>query len=164
MTASVDNYYIGKGVVSVSDNGSAWTDVGNVPEFEFTPELEELEHFSSRAGTRTRDKTVVVSKSATLRVVLEEWSQANLLLATLGEVDSTGKVEIFARNSINKWVKFAGANEVGRTFEVIFPSVDFIPSGSINFISDEWGQFELTGTVNAVNGSFGTIEDTTVSA
>jgi hypothetical protein len=107
---------------------------------------------------------VVISKSATLRVVLEEFTQANLLLATLGELDSNGNIEIFAQNAINKWVKFAGANEVGRTFEIIFPSVDFIPSGSLNFISDEWGQIELTGTVNAVNGVFGTIEDTTVSA
>ncbi len=164
MTASVNNYYIGKGVVSVSDDGNTWTDVGNVPEFEFTPELEELEHFSSREGTRTRDKTVVVSKSATLRIVLEEWSQANLLLATLGEVNSAGDIDIFARNAVNKQVRFVGANEVGRTYTVIFPSVDFIPSGSINFISDEWGQFELTGNVNAVAGSFGTIEDTTVSA
>jgi hypothetical protein len=164
MTASVNNYYIGKGVVSVSDDGNTWTDVGNVPEFEFTPELEELEHFSSREGTRTRDKTVVVSKSATLRIVLEEWSQANLLLATLGELNSAGDIDIFARNAVNKQVRFVGANEVGRTYTVIFPSVDFIPSGSINFISDEWGQFELTGNVNAVAGSFGTIEDTTVSA
>lgn len=164
MTASVNNYYIGKGIVYVSDDGNNWTDVGNVPEFEFTPELENLEHFSSREGTRTKDKTVVVSKSATLRIVLEEWSQANLLLATLGSLDSAGNIEIFAQNSVNKHVKFAGSNEVGRKFEVIFPSVDFIPSGSINFISDEWGQFELTGTVNATNGVFGTIEDTTVSA
>lgn len=164
MTASVNNYYIGKGVVSVSTDGNTWTDVGNVPEFEFTPELENLEHFSSRQGTRTKDKTVVISKSATLRIVLEEWTQANLLLATLGTLDSAGNIEIFSTNSINRQVRFVGANEVGRTYTVIFPSVDFIPSGSLNFISDEWGQIELTGTVNATNGVFGTIDDTTVSA
>lgn len=38
------------------------------------------------------------------------------------------------------------------------PSVSFGPSGSLNLISDEWGQIEITGEVLTVNGSFGTLE------
>jgi hypothetical protein len=35
--------------------------------------------------------------------------------------------------------------------------VSFVPSGSINLISEEWATMEITGTVNAVAGVFGTV-------
>jgi hypothetical protein len=53
-----DNYYIGKGVVSLStDGGTTFRDVCNVPEFEFSPTIEKRDHYSSRGGVRMKDKT-----------------------------------------------------------------------------------------------------------
>jgi len=159
---NVLNYFIGKGVVSFKKDGEmTFRDVGNVPEFEFTPELETLEHFSSRAGVKTKDRTVVISKSGTLRMVMEEFTAANLALALLGDVDTDSGgntvIEIFASNAVSGQVKLTGTNEVGSRFEWLFNKVDFIPSSAISPISDEWGQLEVSGEVSAVNGKFGTV-------
>jgi hypothetical protein len=159
--ASVLDYYIGKGVVSFKPTGGTYRDMGNAPVFEFTPETEELEHFSARLGTRTNDRTVLLSKSGTVRIVLDEWNMDNLALALLGEAGSDGsgndQIDIFTESSINGELKFVGANDVGPKYEVIISSVSFRPSSAINFISDEFGQIELSGRASAVDGSFGTL-------
>lgn len=163
-TPSVGNYYIGKGVVAISlDSGVTWRDLGNVPEFEFTPEIEQLEHFSSREGTRTKDLTVVTSKSATLRIVMEEFVLENLGLALLGTKATAASgysyIDIFSANAVNAMVRFVGTNEVGKTFRMELLSVDFLPGSSLNLISEEFGTIEVTGEVAAVAGSFGTLVD-----
>lgn len=86
---NVDNYYVGKGIVKWKKLGdSVWRDLGNVPEFEFNPNVDKLEHFSSRQGVRVKDKTIVRQKTATFRVVTEEFTAANLELMLMGS--STG--------------------------------------------------------------------------
>lgn len=168
-TPSVGNYYIGKGVVAIStDGGSIWRDVGNVPEFEFTPEIEQLEHFSSRQGTKEKDLTVVTSKSGTLRMVMEEWVVENLALALLGTKTTAASgydfIEIFSTNAINAMVRFIGTNDVGKTFRLELNSVDFIPGSSVNFISEEFGTLEVNGEVAAVAGVFGRLIDMTTQS
>lgn len=54
---------------------------------------------------------------------------------------------------------FTGANDIGPKLVITLPLVQFMPSGSLNFISDEFGIIELTGEVLAdEDGSFGTAE------
>jgi hypothetical protein len=159
---SITNYQIGKGVVSFKKNGeSTFRDLGNVPSFEFTPEIEKLEHFSSREGVKSKDRVVVLSKSGTLKLELEEITAENLALAVLGDqgVDSDGNVtiDIFSTNAVSGAVKFTGTNEVGNKFEWLFNKVDFIPSDAIALISDEWGSLTIQGECATVGGSFGTI-------
>jgi hypothetical protein len=156
----VTNYYLGKGAVYVKLAAEAWRHVGNVPEFEVTPEIEELEHFSSMSGTRTKDRTVVIEKSMTLRILMEEFTAANLALALLGSVDTdtSGReiIDIFAVSEIRAAVKLIGANDIGQKFMWHFPEVDFLPTGSVNAITDEWGQLEVNGEVAVQsNGAFG---------
>lgn len=158
---NIENYYIGKGIVSFKKDGeSVFTDCGNVPEFEFTPAIEKLDHFSSRQGVRTKDRTVVLEKSGTIRMVMEEWNARNFAMALLGNVDtdSNGRevIDIFSSNAVSGVLKFTGTNEVGPKWELIFNKVDFIPGSSVSLLSDEWGQLEINGDVAAVNGSFGT--------
>ena len=160
---ATSDYYIGKGIVSFMKTGEVtYRDVGNVPEFEFTPELEELEHFSSRAGVRSKDRTIVLEKNGTLRIVLEEFTPENLAIAFLGTLtdDTYGTViDIFASNAITGAIRFVGTNQIGTRYQIDFPNVSFIPSGTIGLISDEWGQIELTGDVLVdAYGSFGTVE------
>lgn len=160
MTASVDNYYIGKGIVSFKKAGvgGAYVDMGNCPTFEFTPELETLDHFSSRAGVKSKDKTVVISKKGTLKLVLDEWTPENLAIALLDDTYSTGAIEIFGGTSVKGSVKLVGSNDIGQQFTVEFLNVEFIPSAALSFITDEWGQIELTGQVEVDGtGSFGTV-------
>jgi hypothetical protein len=156
---NVDNYYVGKGVVSVSeDEGATWRDVGNVPEFEWTPNIEKLDHFSSRTGVRTKDRSIVTEKSATLRIVMEEFTAENLTMILMGEAVGAGPitVDIMSQSEKVLGVRFVGANDIGPKITLEFPRVSFTPSGSFNPISDEWGQIEVEGEVQAVEGVFGT--------
>lgn len=158
---NIKNYYIGKGVVSFQLNGTGtFRDIGNVPVFEFTPTLETLEHFSSRAGVKTKDRTVVISKGGTVKMGMEEWTAHNLAMALLGTVDvnSAGdhEIAIFSQNAVSGALRFVGTNEVGPQWQLDFLKVDFIPSAAINPITDEWGVLEVNGEVSAVDGDFGT--------
>ena len=74
--------------------------MGNCTEFEFTPEIEKLDHFSSREGVRTKDKSVVLQKSGTVRLVLDEWSVENLKLAVLGSSAVVSAAPMSSRSSM----------------------------------------------------------------
>ncbi|MCW2854368.1 MAG: hypothetical protein JWM84_4032 [Nocardioides sp.] len=155
---NVDNYYVGKGIVSVSeDEGTTWRDVGNVPEFEWEPNLEKLDHFSSRTGVRTKDRSIITEKSATLRIVMEEFSADNLSMILMGEPAGAGPVtmDIMSQSEKVLAVRFVGTNDIGPKITLEFPRVSFTPSGSFSPISDEWGQIEVEGEVQAVEGVFG---------
>jgi hypothetical protein len=161
-TPNVLNYYIGKGEVSFKKDGDAdFRDLGNVPVFEFTPTIEQLEHFSSRSGVRTKDRTVVLEKGGQIAITLEEWNTANLAIALLGDVssDSLGRevIEIFATNAVSGELKFKSTNEVGPRYEWHFLKVDFIPGEALSPITDEFGGLQLTGEIATVGGSFGTV-------
>jgi hypothetical protein len=149
---NVDNYTVGKGIVSIKGAADAvYVDIGNVPEFELTPNVTKLDHFSSRAGIRSKDKSVVTEKSATLRMIMEEFTARNLELALLGRRNETDPsavtVDILSESSVTVAVKFVGTNDVGPKWSYEFPQVEFSPSSSFNPISDEWGQLEVTGEV-----------------
>lgn len=163
---NVLNYTVGKGVVYFRKSGQAdFRHLGNCPSFEFTPEIEKLDHFSSQSGVRSKDRTIVLEKKGTLRIVMEEITPENLALALLGAVtsgDSGGdeNISIFSASEIAGEVKFVGTNDVGAKFTWDFLSVSFIPGSAINPISDEWMQLEITGEVAAVSGVFGTVTKT----
>jgi hypothetical protein len=81
----VSQYYIGKGVVTVQLEGDITPrDIGNAPTFEFTPNVTTLEHFSSRLGVRVKDLQVVTEKTASLNIVMDEFTYDNLMLAFMG--------------------------------------------------------------------------------
>lgn len=174
MAVSTDNYFIGKGIVSFKPAGSeTYRDLGNVPELEWVPELDELEHFSSREGVRTRDKTVIIEKKATMRLILEEWTPENLALAFSGDVEVTGTspnevttINLFSQNAISGSLRYVGTNEVGPKYQFDALNVTLIPSGSaIGFITDEWGQMELNAEIGIDgDGKFATLEVITEAA
>jgi hypothetical protein len=83
-------YYVGKGIVSVqilqgiTPPDSAYRDIGNVPTFEFVPNITMLTHYSSRLGIRSKDLEVIHEKQATVNITMDEWTYANLMLAFMG--------------------------------------------------------------------------------
>jgi hypothetical protein len=87
---AVSNYSIGKGILSVdleaAGVASGWRDVGNASKIDFEIKITELDHFSSRAGIKTKDKTVITERSASLTFVLDELTADNLALAVMGNV------------------------------------------------------------------------------
>lgn len=155
VSANVAEYYVGKGIVTIQPDGEVtWFDVGNVPEFEFTPTVEELEHFSSRSGLRTRDLTIVLERGGDLRMMMEEWTSFNMQIILLGEEVITAdlhQIEIMSLGQYSAAVRFQGQNTVGPKWNFHFHKVDFLPSGSLNPISEEWANMEVTGRLAAVD-------------
>lgn len=158
----VNNYLIGKGNVYFTPEGGTRRHLGNVSAFEANLEVEELDHFSSMEGVRTRDLSVVVEKTASVRLVLDEWSAANIELAMLGETDPTPDtdgntvIEIFATDKIRGRLEFEASNDVGPKINYDFHSVAFRPDAAINPISEEWATLEIIGEIEFTNGSWGT--------
>lgn len=160
---NVENYTVGKGIVSIKlPTDADYVDIGNVPTFEFTPAVTKLDHFTSRAGIKSKDLSVVLEKTATLKMVMEEYTARNLQLALLGTADESNPaavtIPILQDASIICSVKFNGTNEVGVKWDYIFPEVEFSPSAALSLIADTWGQIEVSGDVlfqESIN-SFGT--------
>jgi hypothetical protein len=162
------NYYIGKGVVSFRKSGdSDFRDMGNASVFEIAPEIEQLAHYSSRSGVKTKDRNVTTQKGGKLNITLDEWSFENLRLALLGgnaEQNSSGHntFAIFGADQIDGEIRFVGTNDVGPRFQLDVPNVSFIPGKSVNPISEGWGVLELVGDLLALaDGSFGTATELT---
>jgi hypothetical protein len=165
------NYMVGKGNVYFTKSGGVRRHVGNVAAFELEMGIEELEHFSSMSGVRTKDLVIVLEKSASVRMTLEEWTRENLEMALLGDIDEDGAtdggvvINILSQNLIRGRLEFEATNEVGPRWNLDFPQVAFRPSGALSPISDEWGQIELEGDVEAQSGNFGTatLQDSAVT-
>jgi hypothetical protein len=163
---SVQNYHIGKGIVTFKEQGSAGTavDLGNAPSFVYTPTIEKLEHFSSREGVKTKDFTAVTQVGATIKLTLDEITAENLAIFMLGELGTptSGSVEISALKKIEfvGELSVAGSNDIGQKVDWT-GMVSFVPSGDFSFITDqdEFSVIELEAEVmkDDTDGSFGKI-------
>ena len=170
---SVQNYHIGKGIVSFKETGgSTFRDLGNAPSFVYTPAVEKLEHFSSREGVKTKDFTAVTQISATIKLTLDEITGENLAYFALGTVgtNTAGDVTISAlsKTEFTGTIKVVGTNDIGQQVDFV-GDVSFIPSGDFSFITaeDEFTTLELEAEVQKdVGGNFGiwTVRDETPSA
>lgn len=161
---SVLNYFIGKGTLSFTPSGGSARALGNAPTFEVVPTIEKLDHFSSMEGIKSKDRSVTVSVSGTVNIVLDEITKENLAMALFGdpEENSAGDnaFDILGTEEIEGSLTFVGTNSVGNKFTVVVNSVSFTPSAGFNFISEEFGEISLTGEMAKVNGSFGTVTKT----
>lgn len=96
MTPSTDNYTLGKGIVYFNKKETGGTykgerDLGNAPEFKFSVDLTALEHYSSRGGLRAKDKKIISEVTPAIAFTLDEITDENLALLTLGEVESVNQ-------------------------------------------------------------------------
>lgn len=160
-----ENYVVGKGRVYFQPAGAPGDiddyAVGNVTEWELTPNIETLPHFSSMAGVRTKDKEIVLERGYAARMVMEEWTPANMRMMLAGNPDVSNPanvtIQIGSESNVTGRLKFVGTNDVGPKWSFDLPTVQFNPTGSLNPISDEWGGMEVTGEVLADEfGIFGT--------
>jgi hypothetical protein len=159
---SPDSLWIGKGRIYWKKTGDAgFRDLGECPEAEYTPSGDKLDYFSNRLGVKKKIKSIVVSQSASLRIRMDEVVAENVALAYGGTVveasDGTKTFGMMTSNSVSGTIKIIGYNEVGKKLKWV-GAVTFAPSGSFNFITDEWGGVEATGEVLAdENGAFGVV-------
>ena len=170
---NVGNLQVGKGIVSFKKTGDTdYRDLGNVTSMVITPEVETLEHFSSREGTRKKDLVITLEQGGTVTIVMEEFTAYNLAIMLLGTLDEAAvggpEVEIFASTSVNGALRFVGTNDIGPKITVDLHNVSFTPTGDLEMISDEWNNMEVTGDVlvgtEAPNvGKFGLAKFTNVT-
>ena len=143
-------YQLGRGVVSIGEwSGSTpptiYTDLGNSPRFEVEVTEEKLEHFSSRAGTRQKDKTVVLETGYTVNFDLDEVSIKNLQIFLKGTLSGANIIQ--ANTALDKEyaLKFVSANAAGWDQKWEFWRLQLSPGGAFNLISDEWALMSFTG-------------------
>src|SRR4249920_1759027 len=161
---SIQNYHIGKGVVSFKEDGAAdFLDLGNAPSFVWSPTIEKKEHFSSREGVKVKDFTAIVQTGATIKLTLDEINGPNLALFTLGElgtpdVDGSVEVSAFKKTEIAGIIKVEGSNDIGQKVDFT-GRISINPTGDFNFItdSDDFSTLEIEAEVQKddVDGTFG---------
>ena len=170
---NVNNYHIGKGIVSFKEAGSGtYTDLGNAPSFTYEPAVEKLEHFSSREGVKTKDFTAITQVGATITFTLDEITAENLAFFALAEqgVGTDGSVTLsgLTKTEFTGDIKVVGTNDIGQQVD-FDATVSFVPSGEFRFITDEdnFSTIEIECEVQKdANGAFGvwTVRDETATA
>ena len=143
-------YTLGRGVLSIGEwSGAtppgAYTDVGNCPRFDVEVTEEKLDHYSSRSGTRQKDKTVVLETGYTLDFDLDEMSILNMkmyLKATL-----SGANVLLANTVLDREfaLKFVSDNPVGPNETWEFWRCQLSPGGTFSLLSDEWQLLTFAG-------------------
>jgi len=97
ISPNTGNYFLGRGILYLdkfTDAGATAgeMDLGNCKEFKITFDKSILEHFSSRAGMRTKDKEVVTELKGNISFILDEYSKRNLVLAFLADEGATSQI------------------------------------------------------------------------
>lgn len=161
LSPNVENYFVGAGILKWRDKAEInYRDVGNVSKFEFTSNVTRLKHYSSRTGTRFKDRDVVTQLDATVALSMEELTASNLALALLGDITpgSPTMIDILTRSNIEGAFRLIGTNDVGAKVQIDLPSCLITPSGAIGLINaGTWGEIQMVAEVNGnINtGSFG---------
>lgn len=92
-TSQPADYNLGRGIIYVAELDTTtglpkdYRDVGNVPDFSLSIDVEELIHRSSREGLATVDKRLVVSQDVNFSFTLEELSADNMALFFSGSTN-----------------------------------------------------------------------------
>ena len=103
-------------------------------------------------------------------MVMEEWTPQNLAIMFMGVVDEDAPggpiLDIMSEDATEGALRFVGTNDVGPKMTVILDRVRFIPSGSINMLSEEWAPLEVSGEIlkSEVTGKFGTVQHTNIGS
>ncbi len=162
VSPDVQNYHIGKGIVSFKETGgSTFTDLGNAPSFVYSPTVEKKEHFSSREGIKTKDFTAITQVGATIKFTLDEITATNLAFFALGDVDTTvpGTITIngLSKAEFTGDIQVIGSNDIGQKVDFT-ATVSFVPSGDFSFITDadDFSTIEIEAEVmKGTDGFFG---------
>jgi len=159
---NVNNYHIGKGVVSFKETGQpSYVDLGNSPSFIYTPTVVKKEHFSSRQGIKTKDFTAITEVGATIKFHLDEITGTNLAFFALATI--TPGTNLVTLSGLTKTVYtgdilVTGTNAIGQQVDFT-ATVSFVPAGDFKFVTDtdDFSVIEIDAEVqkNATDGSFG---------
>lgn len=149
MAHDVENYTIGKGILSIAEwtsstPPSVYTDLGNAPSMEMQPTVERLPHYSSRSGLKQKDKNPIIQSEYTVNFELDEPAAYQMNIFLMGSL--AGNV-ISGLQGTNKEfaLKFVSDNPLGPNQTWLFHKVTLAPNGAVQLISDEWMTMAFTG-------------------
>lgn len=150
ISPNTGNYRIGKGSWWFKREGEVdYRHVGNATSGEFTPNVTTLPHFSQMEGVKSKDDEVVLERGGSLKILLDEWTPANIAIALLGTLDEAAvggpTVEIMDTDVVKGALKFISNNDIGPRWNFFYHNVSFVPKNALNVISDDWGQIEIDG-------------------
>jgi hypothetical protein len=176
LSPNTANYFQGRGIVwwknktpqtvnsigGINPAGSGvWRDLGNAPIVQFKPTIKNLDHYSSRTGSRNKDLSVPIEISASFIFHLEEWTQDNLALAMLGS-EGQNPINILSLGVVTGSVFLLGTNLIGAPCALFLPIVNLTPTATFDLISDasKFGVLEIAADVlfDPAAGGFGTLE------
>lgn len=146
----VSLYTLGKGILKIGEwvgttPPSALVDVGNCPKFDVEVTETALDHFSSRAGTKTKDKTVVVEVGYNLTFDLDEVSLKNMKMFLKANL-SGGNI-LLANTALSREyaVLFTADNPAGPNESWEFHRLKLAPAGGLSLIGDAWMAMSFKG-------------------
>lgn len=160
-------YQLGKGILKIGLwSGTTaptypgdYTDVGNCPTFDVEVTEETLDHYSSRAGTRVKDKTVILETGYTVTFELDEISIFNLKMYIKGT--QTGANVLHANQVLDAeyGLHFQSDNPAGPNEKWELWRVKLSPNGAFSLIGDDWSLISFTGegladTANHANSPY----------
>lgn len=122
------DYVIGRGIVTINSK-----DVGNCPEFEIIQDTTVFKKLKAIRGTRVPVASVVTERSASLRIVMDEWNSDAVSLSLDG---ATGASVVITQT-----------NAVGPKSVWTFGNVNLRPSSKMPLITDEWALMEIEGDI-----------------
>jgi hypothetical protein len=164
-----ENYRVGKGIVKFQQTDDTLRDLGNCTEATLTPDVETLEHFSSRSGLKTKDKEIVLQVGGTVALTMEEFTPYNVALQTIGTLDEAAvggpEIDIFTNTNIEGQLTIEATNDVGPKWDWTLYRCSVTPTGDFGAIEDEWGNMELEMNVLQMAsgphaGKFGLLKQT----
>jgi hypothetical protein len=153
---STELYILGKGVLKFDRFDTAGLptglrDIGNAPVFNLTPTVEVIKHYSEREGIQKKDLEVDKLTELNGDFELDEFDRENLRMYLRGSVGSWDIAPMTSGNIIGT-LDFVGNNDQGPNYHYN-AKVKLTAKGSLGFISDDWGRYGFTFSVqdNAAN-------------
>jgi hypothetical protein len=155
MAHSVDNYVSGNGIMSiylrptpfVEPTTPDWVDVGDCPQFSFTPKITKKDYWGHRTGVQARDKRIKVKEEGELKITLSEFTKENLRMY-LGGLLSGTTVQIMEGGTEEYMIKFEQVLIAGEERILTFYRADFTAAGALEMINDgegegDWAKMEF---------------------
>jgi hypothetical protein len=143
---NTDLYALGRGVLYIKDfeaADSTYAEMGNAPTIEVEPTYEQLDHYSSQAGLRTKDKTVILQAEYTVNFELDEIAAINLNKYLMGTI-SVNVISGLQGTTQEYTLKFCTDNPVGQNSTWVFHRCNLRPNGAMSLIGAEWQMMAMT--------------------
>ena len=144
-----ENYYIGKGVVSIAEWPNTAVEptfvlVGNAPKFDFQMTEELKDHFTQQNNSAEQDAEIIIRQGYTIDMTLDEISVENLRMFMKGT--RSGKL-LYANMDSSKYysIKFVSDNAAGKNRTYKFHKCKLSPTGAFSLISDDFTTLGFTG-------------------